>query len=389
MRSYLTNLECTYCGETFSADEPMRLCDKCGKVLYPRYDISTASKNFTRDLLRDRAPNMWRYFEMMPIREESNIVTLGEGFTPIFETKALGAKIGSNALFLKDEGLNPTASFKARGLSAAVSKAKELGLKKLTMPSAGNAAGAMASYAARAGLEAFVFMPQDAPEANQKEVIVSGGNLNLIDGLISDAGIISRGKAAEMDLFDVSTLQEPYRVEGKKTMGYEIAEQSDWQLPDNIIYPTGGGTGIVGMWKAFQEMEDLGWISSKRPKMFAIQAENCAPIVRAFENGTEFAEPWENASTMAAGMRVPSAIGDYLILNAIRESGGCALTVSDAEMADMTNIIGSLEGFFVCPEGAATACGAQKLIQYGLIDTEETTLLLNTGSGLKYLDMLP
>ncbi|KAA1282909.1 MAG: threonine synthase [Chloroflexota bacterium] len=389
MRSYLTNLECTYCGETFSADEPMRLCDKCGKVLYPRYDISTASKNFTKDLLRDRAPNMWRYFEMMPIREESNIVTLGEGFTPIFETKALGAKIGSNALFLKDEGLNPTASFKARGLSAAVSKAKELGLKKLTMPSAGNAAGAMASYAARAGLEAFVFMPQDAPEANQKEVIVSGGNLNLIDGLISDAGIISRGKAAEMDLFDVSTLQEPYRVEGKKTMGYEIAEQSDWQLPDNIIYPTGGGTGIVGMWKAFQEMEDLGWISSKRPKMFAIQAENCAPIVRAFENGTEFAEPWENASTMAAGMRVPSAIGDYLILNAIRESGGCALTVSDAEMADMTNIIGSLEGFFVCPEGAATACGAQKLIQYGLIDTEETTLLLNTGSGLKYLDMLP
>ena len=389
MKSYLTNLECTYCSETFSADEPMRLCDKCGKVLYPRYDISTASKNFTKDLLRGRAPNMWRYFEMMPIREECNVVTLGEGFTPIFETKALGGEIGSKALFLKDEGLNPTASFKARGLSAAVSKAKELGINKLTMPSAGNAAGAMASYAARAGLEAFVFMPQDAPAANQKEVTVSGGNLNLIDGLISDAGVISRGKAAEMGLFDVSTLQEPYRVEGKKTMGYEIAEQSGWILPDNIIYPTGGGTGIVGMWKAFQEMEDLGWISSKRPKMFAIQAENCAPIVRAFENGDEFAEPWENASTMAAGMRVPSAIGDYLILNAIRESGGCALTVSDTEMADMTNIIGSLEGFFVCPEGAATACGAKKLIEYNLIDPEETTLLLNTGSGLKYLDMLP
>lgn len=326
---------------------------------------------------------------MMPIRQESNVVTLGEGFTPIFRTEDLGARIGSKALFLKDEGLNPTASFKARGLSAAVSKAKELGITKLTMPSAGNAAGAMASYAARAGVEAFVFMPQDAPEANQREVAVSGGNLNLIDGLISDAGVISRGKAAEMGLFDVSTLQEPYRVEGKKTMGYEIAEQSDWELPDNIIYPTGGGTGIVGMWKAFQEMEELGWISSKRPKMFAVQAENCAPIVRAFENGDEFAEPWKNASTMAAGMRVPSAIGDYLILNAIRESGGYALTVSDAEMADMTNTIGRLEGFFVCPEGAATACGAQKLIQDGLVDPEETTLLLNTGSGLKYLDMLP
>jgi len=389
MRSYLSNLECTYCGEIFSADEPMRLCEKCGKVLYPRYDIEEASKYFTKDVLSARSPNMWRYFEMLPIREVSNIVSLGEGFTPIFETSALGKKIGSEALFMKDEGLNPTASFKARGLSAAVSKAKELGLKKLTMPSAGNAAGAMTSYAARAGLDAFVFMPQDAPDANQKEVSVTGGNLHLIDGLISDAGVISREKAAKEGLFDISTLQEPYRVEGKKTMGYEIAEQSGWELPDNIIYPTGGGTGIVGMWKAFQEMEDLGWISSKRPKMFVVQAENCAPIVRAFQNGDEFAEPWQNASTMASGIRVPSAIGDYLILNAVRQSGGSALTVSDEEMSDMTNVVGSLEGFFVCPEGAATACGAQKLIQEGSIDPQEKTLLLNTGSGLKYLDMLP
>jgi len=389
MRSYLKNLECTYCNEIFSADQPRRLCEKCGKVLYPRYDMKEASKYFTKDMLSARAPNMWRYFEMLPVYDESNIVTLGEGFTPIFETKRLGSELGSESLMLKDEGLNPTASFKARGLSAAVSKAKELGLRKLTMPSAGNAAGAMASYAARAGMEAFVFMPQDAPEANQKEVSVSGGNLFLIDGLINDAGAISREKAAEIGLFDVSTLQEPYRVEGKKTMGYEIAEQLDWELPDNIIYPTGGGTGIVGMWKAFQEMEDLEWISSKRPKMFAVQAENCAPIVRAFQNGDEFAQPWENATTLAAGMRVPSAIGDYLILNAIRDSGGSAITVSDEEMTDMTDLIGKLEGFFVCPEGAATACGARKLIKTGFIDPSEKTLLLNTGSGLKYLDMLP
>ncbi|MDC0034945.1 threonine synthase [Chloroflexi bacterium] len=388
MRSYLSNLECTYCGEIFSADEPMRLCIKCGKVLYPRYDIEQASKYFTKDVLNGRPPNMWRYFEMLPVRETSNIVTLGEGFTPIFETKSLGKKIGSKALYLKDEGLNPTASFKARGLSAAVSKAKELGIQKLTMPSAGNAAGAMTSYAARAGLDAFVFMPQDAPHANQKEVSVTGGNLHLIDGLISDAGVISREKAVQDGFFDISTLQEPYRVEGKKTMGYEIAEQSNWELPDSIIYPTGGGTGIVGMWKAFQEMEDLGWISSKRPKMFAIQAENCAPIVRAFQNGDEFAEPWQNASTLASGIRVPGAIGDYLILDVIRQSGGCAITVSDEEMLNMIDIVGSLEGFFVCPEGAATACGAQKLILNGSIDTHEKTLLMNTGSGLKYLDML-
>ena len=389
MRSYLKNLECTYCNEIFSADQPRRLCENCGKVLYPRYDMKEASKYFTKDMLSARAPNMWRYFEMLPVYDESNIVTLGEGFTPIFETRRLGSELGSESLILKDEGLNPTASFKARGLSAAVSKAKELGLTKLTMPSAGNAAGSMASYAARAGMEAFVFMPQDAPEANQKEVSVSGGNLFLIDGLISDAGVISRERAAEIGLFDVSTLQEPYRVEGKKTMGYEIAEQLDWELPDNIIYPTGGGTGIVGMWKAFQEMEELGWISSKRPKMFAVQAENCAPIVRAFQNGDEFAQPWENATTLAAGMRVPSAIGDYLILNAIRDSGGSAITVSDEEMTDMTDLIGKLEGFFVCPEGAATACGARKLIKTGFIDPSEKTLLLNTGSGLKYLDMLP
>jgi len=388
MKSFFTHLECTYCGKIHSSSEPQRLCVDCGKVLYPRYDLESARKVFTKEVLPYRQSNMWRYFEMMPILDENNVVTLGEGFTPIFDMPSLGAKLGSSKLFLKDEGINPTASFKARGLSAAVSKAKELGLKRLTMPSAGNAAGAMSSYAARAGIDAYVFMPKDAPEANQIEVYFTGGDLNLIDGLISDAGIISRQKAAEMDLFDVSTLQEPYRVEGKKTMGYEIAEQFNWELPDAIIYPTGGGTGIVGMWKAFQEMEHLGWIDGSRPRMYAVQSDGCAPIVRAFENGDEFAEPWENANTFAAGIRVPGAIGDYLILGAIRESQGAALAVSDQDILSMMKTVASSEGMFICPEGAATAVALPQLINRGFIGSDERVLLLNTGSGLKYLDLL-
>ena len=388
MKSYLSHLECTYCHQTYDAEIPQRLCNACGKVLYSRYDIDNAKQNFSIGDLSGRAPNMWRYFEMLPVLNVANVVTLGEGFTPIFNALRLGGRLGYRVLNIKDEGLNPTASFKARGLSAAVSKAKELGIKKLTMPSAGNAAGAMSSYAAKAGLEAHIFMPKDAPDSNKIEVDITGGNLTLIDGLISDAGVISREKAAQMDLFDVSTLQEPYRVEGKKTMGYEIAEQLDWDLPDVIIYPTGGGTGIVGMWKAFQEMEDLGWISKKRPKMFAVQSEDCAPIVRAFELGQEFADPWENAKTLASGIRVPSAIGDYLILNSLRESEGGAITVSDEEILAMMRVVGSLEGLFLCPEGAATAVAAQHLLQSGILSEDEKVLLLNTGTGLKYLDMI-
>ena len=388
MKSYLSHLECTYCHQTYDAEIPQRLCNACGKVLYSRYDIDNAKQNFSIGDLSGRAPNMWRYFEMLPVLNVANVVTLGEGFTPIFDAPRLGGRLGYRVLNIKDEGLNPTASFKARGLSAAVSKAKELGIKKLTMPSAGNAAGAMSSYAAKAGLEAHIFMPKDAPDSNKIEVDITGGNLTLIDGLISDAGVISREKAAQMDLFDVSTLQEPYRVEGKKTMGYEIAEQLDWDLPDVIIYPTGGGTGIVGMWKAFQEMEDLGWISNKRPKMFAVQSENCAPIVRAFELDQEFADPWENAKTLASGIRVPSAIGDYLILNSLRESEGGAITVSDEEILAMMRVVGSLEGLFLCPEGAATAVAAQHLLQSGILSEDEKVLLLNTGTGLKYLDMI-
>ncbi len=388
MRSFLTVLECTYCGDTLSADSPQRLCEECGKVLYPRYDLEAAAAALDREALKGRPANMWRYFELMPVRDEANIITLGEGFTPLFRAERLGAEMGCSDLLIKDEGVNPTASFKARGLSAAVSKAKELGIAKITMPSAGNAAGAMTSYAAKGGIEAFVFMPRDAPESNRKEVAITGGDLSLIDGLISDAGVMSRARAAEEGLFDVSTLQEPYRVEGKKTMGYEIAEQLGWTLPDAIIYPTGGGTGIVGMWKAFAEMEEMGWIDSRRPKMFAVQSEGCAPIVRAFEQGTEFAEAWQNAETVAAGIRVPSAIGDYLILGAIRESGGGALTVSDGDILAYMGLVARLEGMFVCPEGAATAAALGKMIASGQLDPDERILLLNTGSGLKYLDLV-
>ena len=388
MKSYLTHLECTYCHATYPADEVIRLCAECSKVLYPRYDLAGARDALNPDELKNRPANMWRYFEVMPVLDEANVITLGEGFTPIFKAERLGDKIGASAVYIKDEGLNPTASFKARGLSAAVSKAKELGITKLTMPSAGNAAGAMAAYAAKGGMEAYVFMPKDAPEANQIEVSISGGDLTLIDGLISDAGILSRKRAAEEGLIDVSTLQEPYRVEGKKTMGYEIAEQSDWELPDAIIYPTGGGTGIVGMWKAFAEMEEMGWIGPKRPKMYAVQAEGCAPIVRAFREGAEFAEPWENAQTMAAGIRVPGAIGDYLILGAIRESGGGVLTVTDDEMKYYMSLVATLEGMFICPEGAATAVALNKLLVAGDLSPDENILLLNTGSGLKYLDVM-
>ena len=388
MKSYLTNLECTYCGIELSADEPHRTCPDCGKVLYPRYDLQAASSSLKREDLKGRPANMWRYFEVMPVRDESNVITLGEGFTPIFKAERLGADIECTSLYIKDEGINPTGSFKARGLGAAVSKAKELGITRLTMPSAGNAAGAMTAYAAKAGMEAYVFMPKDAPEANRVEVDITGAKLELVDGFITDAGRISAQRAEELGLFDVSTLREPYRVEGKKTMGYEIAEQMDWTLPDVILYPTGGGTGIVGMWKAFDEMEAMGWIDGKRPKMFAVQSEGCAPIVRAFNEGAEFAEPWENPETLAAGIRVPAAIGDYLILQALRDSGGGAVTVSEDEILFDLRAVASLEGMFVCPEGAALSAALRKLVADDTLSPDESILLLNTGSGLKYLDMI-
>ena len=388
MKSYLSHLECTACGDTFSADELHRLCASCGKVLYARYDLDAAGGALSPEQLPARPADMWRYFELMPVRSPDNVVSLGEGFTPIIRADRLGARLGCPGLLIKDEGVNPTASFKARGLSAAVSKAVELGVTGFTIPSAGNAGGSVAAYAARAGAEAHVYMPKDVPTANREEAEVSGARVVLVDGLISDAGKASRAAAEELGLFDVSTLQEPYRAEGKKTMGYEIAEQLGWSVPDAIVYPTGGGTGIVGIWKAFEEMEALGWLDGRRPRMYCVQAEGCAPIVRAFHEGAEHAEPWVGAETIAAGLRVPAAIGDYLILAALRESGGGALTVTDDEMMASVRELAALEGLFVSPEGAATAAALPKLLADGSVSPDERVLLLNTGSGLKYLDLL-
>ena len=388
MKSYLTHLECTVTGRSFSAAEPQTLSPASQKVLFPRYDLEAAGRAMDRNAIARRPPGIWRYFEVMPVLDESNVVTLGEGGTPMLRAPRLEAHTGARRLMIKDEGQNPTGTFKARGLSSAVSKAKELGLSKLTVPSAGNAAGALAAYCARAGMECHVFMPSDAPEAAKKETEIAGAKLTLVDGLISDAAVLSRQRAEELDLFDVSTLREPYRVEGKKTLGYEIAQDLDWRLPEAIVYPTGGGTGMVGMWKAFGEMEAMGWIGPERPRMISVQAEGCAPIVRAFEQGERFAAPWENAHTIAAGLRVPAAIGDYLILDAIRESGGTAVAVSDAEILDAMRTIASLEGIWPAPEGAATLAGYLRLRAEGWLAAETETVLMVTGSGLKYLELV-
>ena len=388
MKSYLTHLECTVTGRSFSAAEPQTLSPASQKVLFPRYDLEAAGRAMDRNAIARRPPGIWRYFEVMPVLDESNVVTLGEGGTPMLRAPRLETHTGARRLMIKDEGQNPTGTFKARGLSSAVSKAKELGLNKLTVPSAGNAAGALAAYCARAGMECHVFMPSDAPEAAKKETEIAGANLTLVDGLISDAAVLSRQRAEELGLFDVSTLREPYRVEGKKTLGYEIAQDLDWRLPEAIVYPTGGGTGMVGMWKAFGEMEAMGWIGPERPRMISVQAEGCAPIVRAFEQGERFAAPWENAHTIAAGLRVPAAIGDYLILDAIRESGGTAVAVSDVEILDAMRTIASLEGIWPAPEGAATLAGYLRLRAEGWLAAETETVLMVTGSGLKYLELV-
>jgi threonine synthase len=341
----------------------------------------------TRQSLFARRSDIWRYRELLPVRREDNIVTLGEGWTPLLHVKTLGESLGLSELYVKDESLNPTQSFKARGMSVAVSMAKELGAKKLAAPSAGNAGGALAAYCAHARIGAYLLMPRDTPRANIIECEVMGAHVRLMDGLITDCGAeVSRLKESE-GWFDVSTLKEPYRVEGKKTLGYEIAEQLAWTLPDVIVYPTGGGTGLVGMWKAFDELQQLGWIGDKRPRMISVQAAGCAPIVRAFEAGDRFAEEFENAATVASGLRVPKAIGDFLILDAIRESGGTAVSVTDEELIEGAKEMARSEGIFASPEGGACVPAIRQLVAGGAVKPDEKVLLFNTGSGIKYLDL--
>ena len=378
---------CPRCDHRFPLSRLLNLCT-CGSPLLVRYDLKKASANFSISSLQGRVSSLWRYRELLPLRDDANLVSLGEGFTPLLPAKSLAGELGLKRLWIKDEAQNPTGSFKDRGLSLAISRAKELGVKKAAIPSAGNAGGSLAAYAARAGIEAHVFMPRDTPIANQIEVQQYGARLTLVDGLINDCGrIINERKTAE-GWFDISTLKEPYRVEGKKTMGYEIAEQLNWTLPDVIIYPTGGGTGLIGMWKAFQEMAELGWIGSKRPRMVSVQASGCAPIVKAFGEGRETAEPWQNAKTVASGLRVPQAVADFLMLRALRESNGTALSVSDEEMIAEIPRLGRAEGIFFCPEGAACAAALRRLMQNGWVKPTDEVVLFNTASGLKYLDVL-
>ena len=384
----VTHLECAACALRHEARRLHNLCTECGKPLLVRYDLGRAGDTLTKESLSARGADLWRYREVLPVESEENIVSLGEGWTPLLDAPRLAQRLGMKAgmLLIKDESQNPTQSFKARGMSAAVSMAKELGAQKLAVPSAGNAAGALAAYAARAGLEAHIFMPRDTPRANVVECEQTGAHVNLMDGLITDCGAeVGRRKDVE-GWFDVSTLKEPYRVEGKKTLGYELAEQLGWTLPDVVIYPTGGGTGLIGMWKAFDEMEALGWIGPQRPRMVTVQASGCAPIVRAFAEGKRFADEFPDAATVASGLRVPRAIGDFLILDALRASGGTAIAVTDEELLKAISEIGASEGLFVAPEGAACLPALRKLLEAGEVGKDERVVLFNTGAGVKYLE---
>lgn len=386
MQSTLSHLECSRCGRTHPCDELQGLC-LCGGPLLARYDLERASRTFQPQALRSRGKTIWRYSEVLP-GPLSEAVSLGEGGTPLISLKHLGPELGLKRLFVKDEAFNPTGSFKARGLAAAVTRARWLGAKALAIPSAGNAGGALAAYAAAAGLEAYIFMPCDVPQANYLECIVCGAHVVLVDGLIGDCARLLAERREEAGWFDVSTLKEPYRIEGKKTMGYELYEQCGGRLPDAILHPAGGGVGLIGMWKAFDEMEKLGWIDGVRPKMIAVQAAGCAPIVRAFSERHKESEPWRQAATLASGLRVPKALGDFLVLAAIYDSGGAAVAVTDEEIVSAVKQLARREGLFACPEGAATVAALPKLLSSGTLSAKEEVVIFNTGSGMKYLDVL-
>jgi threonine synthase len=390
MQSFFTHLECSRaCGAApLSPRERHNLCS-CGAPLLARYDLD-AARRWRRDSLKDRAPDMWRYRELMPVFAGEVPVSLGEGFTPLIHAIRLGARLGLDRLYVKDESLNPTNSFKARGQSAAITRARGLGVTTVSVPSAGNAGNAMAAYAAKAGLTAKVFLPRDVKTPFIRECRLYGADVTLVPGVITDAARAAADAGASLGWYDVSTLKEPYRIEGKKTMAYELAEQMEWEWPDWIVYPTGGGTGMVGMWKAFDEIERLGWVPrGRRPRMVSVQAEGCAPIVRAFERGTETAPAWENPATVADGLRVPRAIGDFLILRAVRNSQGTAIAVSDAAMIDGMLELGSTEGISAAPEGGAALAAIRMLVAAGSIRSTDRVVLFNTGGALKYLDALP
>ena len=386
-QSTMTHLRCTYCGAEYDADTLQTLCPGDGRVLAPQYDLARAARTMTRAVLRDRVASMWRYTEIMPARDPAHVVTLGEGWTPLLPMPGLAALTGLTNVWAKDESRNPTSSFKDRGLGAAITRARELGVTAVAIPSAGNAASAMSAFAARAGMDAFVFMPQDTPDAMKAESAAYGAHVFLVNGLINDCGAIIRQQSGPRGWFDVSTLKEPYRAEGKKTLGLELVEQLGWRIPDVIIYPTGGGTGIVGMWKAFAELEQMGLIGPERPKMVVVQAEGCAPIVRAFERGERHAALWENAHTVAPGIRVPVAVGDYLILDAVRASGGTCLTVTDEEMLALTPRIAAATGIWPCPESSATVVAARKLKESGWLNSDDEVVCFFTSGGLKHLDL--
>ncbi len=383
--SYLTSLECPECGRKFDADQVQTYCPDCRSPLMARYDLARLRNEVRREQFADRPRGMWRWAELLPVRDPRFRLTLGEGDAPLLLLEHTGATLGMDRLFVKDEALNPTGSFKARGLCAAVSRALELGVREFVIPTAGNAGGALAAYAGRAGAPAHIYMPADTPHANKIEVQAAGADLHLVDGLINDAAREAGAEAAAHGWFDVSTFKEPYRCEGKKTMGLELAEAFDWRLPDVILYPTGGGTGLVGMWKAFAELEELGWIGAQRPRMVSVQADGCAPIVRAFQEGKERAEAWQNAHTLASGLRVPAVFADRQVLRALRESDGTAVAVTDAEISAAQSELARKEGIFAAPEGAATLAGLRHLRDSGWIGPHESVVLFNTGSGLKYI----
>ncbi len=383
--SFLTHLECPRCLKHYAANEVHNLC-ACGSTLFARYDLKRA--RLTPPVPKSRAPDLWRYREVLPVENDGSIISLGEGFTPLFHARRLGDRLGLPNLYLKDESQNPTGSFKARGMAVAVSKAHELGIRRLAAPSAGNAGGALAAYSAKAGMEATIFMPEGTPLANRLECALHGAKTTLVAGSIKECGRVMRESLAGGDWFDLSTLREPYRLEGKKTMAYEVFEQLDGRLPDAMIYPTGGGTGLIGMWKAFDEMQELGWIGERRPRMFSVQAQGCAPMVRAFATGTEVAEEWKNPATLASGLRVPAAIGDFLILRAVRSSRGAALAVSDADMLRAVREIAETEGLITSPEGGATLVALKKLLADGFLGGHESVVLFLTATGYKYTEAL-